>query len=255
MKMRKGLESAIRGLFIVVANKLAAACRCTINTLPNELEKLYGKSLTTHGLRTGFGCARVNWVRATICNAPQPTSSGFSLETGWLSFPWRKPGAQIELLNSRDWYKHDFNLGETVIEKNEKGEPIEIVVLDPEWAQFVMSMSRDIYMGPHMNIPRGSNCEGSVAIAHSSWLAGTSVQCAGSMLVEEGVVKGIRNNSGHYKPSDNHLVSALELLRTVGVILSEVEVYDYTGKHQRSAPEFLRNGYSWVTWEKPQKAA
>lgn len=49
---------------------------------------------------------------------------------------------------------------------------------------------------------------------HSSLVAGESVVCAGEILIVDGVIKRINNNSGHYRPPDKALQNAIdELLR------------------------------------------
>lgn len=46
-------------------------------------------------------------------------------------------------------------------------------------------------------------------------------------------------------PNDNYMVSVLELLRTVGVPLKDVEVYDYANHPQVSGDQFLTERGNW----------
>jgi hypothetical protein len=59
---------------------------------------------------------------------------------------------------------------------------------------------------------------------HSSYLAGDKVLCAGTILIRAGRILGIRNNSGHYKPTADHLVNVLEALKMHGVPLDIISV-------------------------------
>jgi hypothetical protein len=55
---------------------------------------------------------------------------------------------------------------------------------------------------------------------HSSFNAGKDVICAGMLLIDNGVLKVINNESGHYKPSRTHLINCLHALQADGVDLS-----------------------------------
>jgi hypothetical protein len=57
---------------------------------------------------------------------------------------------------------------------------------------------------------------------HSTFNAGKDVICAGIILVREGRLVRIDNNSGHYKPTRAHLVNALGVLNRMGVNLNRV---------------------------------
>jgi len=70
-------------------------------------------------------------------------------------------------------------------------------------------------------------------IQHSSILHGKPVVCAGMIRVEQGILKYIDNDSGHYKPSPDQLKEALRCLRDEhGVDISGVSYMykDATGK-------------------------
>jgi hypothetical protein len=61
-------------------------------------------------------------------------------------------------------------------------------------------------------------------IHHSSLLAGQPVACAGEILVFDGVLRAINNQSGHYQPPPAALRQALHALGTLGVDLKRVSV-------------------------------
>jgi hypothetical protein len=256
-KMQKGRETAIRDLCRFAITKLAAACQVSIQALPNELEKLYGKGLSEHGKHQDS--AQALGVSHYMERAETNRYRVHFIGGKAYQEEWRVPNPKLKLVDSIFWHESTANRNEVALLPGPDGNLRQVQVLEYLWAYFVMSMSRDIYMGPHMSISKGSDSEGKVGVVHSSWLAGTAVQCSGSMLIEKGVVKGIRNNSGHYQPSDNHMVNVLELLRTVGVPLKDVEVVDYMNDRQLSGDEFLAERGNWDNilkrskWRPPEK--
>jgi uncharacterized Zn-binding protein involved in type VI secretion len=71
-------------------------------------------------------------------------------------------------------------------------------------AIFVMDDSGNFY---------ASNIHDVGEFHHSSLMAGKPVAAAGELDVTEGVITGISNRSGHYKPSHDHLMQAVKELR------------------------------------------
>lgn len=96
---------------------------------------------------------------------------------------------------------------------------------------FVMSMGRDIYMGPHQDL----------IFHHSTYLAGDRILAAGSLLIRDGVVEGIKADSGHYLPTARHFVNLIQTLKMHGVDISnlEVKIYSPQGWVRYKAPDFL----------------
>ncbi len=64
----------------------------------------------------------------------------------------------------------------------------------------------------------------SPVLAESSYLAGNAVMCTGTMLIRRGRILGIRNDSGHYRPTADHVVNVLEALKMFGVPLDIIYV-------------------------------
>ena len=63
---------------------------------------------------------------------------------------------------------------------------------------------------------------------HSVLLAGHPALCAGTLRVTRGKIWTISNESGHYKPTTQHLLNFLLILERQGVDLSTVEIRDMT---------------------------
>ncbi len=59
---------------------------------------------------------------------------------------------------------------------------------------------------------------------HSQLAGGLRVVCAGSILVEKGVLKQITEDSGHYLPSPSYLLRVLHVLRYRGLDLSVAQL-------------------------------
>ncbi|HHL33774.1 MAG TPA: hypothetical protein ENJ30_05360 [Desulfobulbaceae bacterium] len=120
--------------------------------------------------------------------------------------------------------------------------------LRTNWACFVMSMSRDLYMAPHFGqLKESSSGSGVIPKYHSSHLAGLPVLCSGSILVKDGWVQGLRNDSGHYQPTNSHLVNVLEHLQMMLVNLKGIEVVDYGGALWADGEDFLSSRGNWAT--------
>jgi len=227
---QQGRQPAMLALFTVVAKNLASVFGGNVNTLPNDLEQFYGTRLTAHGVMKDSIAklgSRHYMARASIEKYRLQFRGG--LAYGLSNYEHRAV-VKFQLASSGDAYDH--------IQENEKG------LVGENWSHFAMGMSREIYMGPHMKY---QNSRGETAYVHSSWLSGTPVQCAGSIFIDKGVVLGVRNNSGHYQPSDDHLVNVLQQLKLVGANIAKVLVYDYNGNPPEgvAGDKFLAERGSW----------
>lgn len=60
---------------------------------------------------------------------------------------------------------------------------------------------------------------------HSSLVAGEPVAAAGTIHVENGVLQGMRDASGHYKPRRSFTLQAIHHLRSSGVDITPEQVY------------------------------
>lgn len=60
---------------------------------------------------------------------------------------------------------------------------------------------------------------------HSSLVAGEPVAAAGTIHVKNGVLQGMRDASGHYKPRRSFTLQAIHYLRSLGVDIKPEQVY------------------------------
>ena len=64
-------------------------------------------------------------------------------------------------------------------------------------------------------------------VYHSSYLGGNDIRCGGRIFVQDGVLKGIDNASGHYQPTRDRLRDAILELKRQGVDLNQTYVLDW----------------------------
>ena len=81
------------------------------------------------------------------------------------------------------------------------------------------------------------------AFHHSSFLSGRPVLCAGEIELQQGMIRYIDNGSGHYKPTTQHLLDCIQVLKRCGVAyLDKIKIYEFAnqGTQWTSALDFLR---------------
>ncbi|KAF9664813.1 hypothetical protein SADUNF_Sadunf16G0057100 [Salix dunnii] len=83
---------------------------------------------------------------------------------------------------------------------------------DAKWI-FVLSTSKTLYVGPKM---KGT-------FQHSSFLAGAATLSAGTLVVENGVLKAVWPHSGHYLPTEENFQAFMSFLREHNVDLTNIK--------------------------------
>lgn len=223
-RMEKRRAPAIQALFECVAFALCRVFKCEINALPRELEWTFGRELSAAGVdvdvwkSTGFEAQYMK--RSELPLYRLWFKGGLAYQWQW----WTTPSGPRVLAESKNAYSPHAGAH----------------TVGYHYAFFVMSMGRDIYMMKH-----DIDCDNKVRKFHSSYLAGGTVMAAGSMLIRQGVVKRIRSDSGHYKPTPTNMLALLQALQMVGVNLSEIVMEDHMGWPVGSAPEFFHKNARW----------
>lgn len=120
-----------------------------------------------------------------------------------------------------------------------------------EEAGYVLSMSREFYVGPFTSLATDEFKE-NFAKFHSDFMRNKPVQCAGVITIRKGRVTEISNKSGHYKPSDPHLVKAIIQLETVGMNPKKIAVSNVNGQ-SINGDEFIQQNGNWETIRKKTK--
>jgi hypothetical protein len=110
---------------------------------------------------------------------------------------------------------------------------------------YAMDKYGNIFVQPDYLRPGfGSNISGYEEqwFNHSSFMAGGDIVCAGCMVIFDGHLRSIDNNSGHYKPNTEHLLAAVQFLHDgEGVTFEDCVIVDFSrGKPPR---EFTYNRF------------
>jgi hypothetical protein len=223
----KGRLPAINGLYICVVDVLKGLFKCEVNTLPRELELMFGRELTKDGRRVDIIDRAAYWMsRAEAEQYKLMIEDRRIYQYTW----WDKDAANVKVLaNSKSTANPGVHVGNDAPEFQ-------------EFAFYTMSMSRDIYMAKHKTATGVGKQDG---IYHSAYLSGGAVMAAGSMLIRDGVILGLRPDSGHYQPTDMNSLSLLEALQMQGVPLDRCEVHTWDGNGAEIAGEFMEQKGNW----------
>lgn len=71
------------------------------------------------------------------------------------------------------------------------------------------------------------------------------MQCGGTISAKKGYITTIKNDSGHYKPSDLALTKVLTIFRTAGVNLKDIIVEGQVSGKSTNADVFLGQNGNW----------
>jgi hypothetical protein len=197
-------QPAIYALFERVVAELCELFECSINGLPRELELLWGRDLTTDGV---YVDVRVNAAEYIT---------------------------RLEAAHYRIWFEngkaYEIAEGKKALADSKRAYLPEAMVQNSlpavDYGFFVLTMSRDLYMAKHRTYDLVTKRPG---FYHSSYVAGSPVQCSGTMLIKNGIISRIRLNSGHYKPHLNNARALIMALRMWGVRMELVLFEDYRG--------------------------
>ena len=227
----RGREPAVYALFTYIANSLSRSLNVSINVLPRELEMLYGRTMGNRGTMLDRDEGHAKYLsRAEVLQYAISWANGKAYQ-----FPHWQPNASKSkrvIANTA----HLSNPG---------------VNIQPGYSGFAMSMSQTIYVAKHHM--QGSAHSGNFHY-HSSYLGGESVLCAGTIKIEQGVVKAIRTNSGHYQPLDEHMLNVVKLLQTVGAPIQNIDIESHNGQLVSKASYFLASQGNWQALMKRKQA-
>jgi hypothetical protein len=84
----------------------------------------------------------------------------------------------------------------------------------------------------------------SIQLNHSTLLAGNEVLCAGTLSIKKGVLKGISNLSGHYRPDTTALKALLRDWQGEDVDIQTVLVLDGLLAIETMAPRYLQGDHT-----------
>jgi hypothetical protein len=229
--MHPAREDAVRSLCRYSIEQMAKGFNCGVQAVPNKLERYYGRTMGAHGQKMDNENPGHYMRRAEVEQYKLIFDRGLAYCFDWQN---KRHGQDFVLTLANTQYIHERDTDQKS--------------LKPDFARFAMSMSRDIYLAPHVSYgaAAGARKQGIAAPAvHSSYLAGMTVLCAGSMCITNGVVTDIRSDSGHYKPTYSQLMNVVQHLCVMGVNTTEVIISDFLSWPLGTASEFLANNEHW----------
>lgn len=207
-------EQDLMVLYKTIVDELCKAFRCSVNVLPQKLEDYWGRVLTKHG---------ADIDTRGVEKGAQPTVAAYLTRAEVDKFRIRFHGGTAYMRDRRYWEFHSPN--PHWVPANSAGigwaygpgAPVGIApMMFPGYAGFALSMGREFYMAPHQGCFDRNN------FFHSSYLAGDSVLCTGTIQIENGFVKGVANDSGHYQPSLDHLLNVAQTLKMQGCFMPSI---------------------------------
>jgi hypothetical protein len=215
--MDQGRKPAVETLYKYVVASLCQIYNVAVNILPRELEATFGRVLGHHGSSIDSRPGVAHYLtRAQAQRFRLRFKDGLAYQ-----FPWRQgrlKNGKLRKANTEDvGWTYSPSLYQQMLQQGRRLDDM----FEPGMCGFAMSMSRDIYVNHH----RGGF--GHDNFFHSSYLAGDAVQCSGSMLIRKGQILCIKNDSGHYRPTLDHIVNVLECLKMHNVDLSKIMVKSF----------------------------
>lgn len=217
--MNAGRRPVIYELYKCIVNTLMERTSMSVNKLPEWLIRTFGRGMGDAAVMTDlqgkaiYLCAEdLRWYRLHFM-------SGLAFQHQW----WE---------NSSELIRADskYSLMAQSADERARAEGC---------SGYVLGMGQDFYMAPHFadEAKRGDRTI-KQSFYHSSYLGGRPVLCAGTMKIENGEVRLITSESGHYRPSESHLLQAVNLLSLFGVRMDRLSVRAF-GKPICSGERFL----------------
>ncbi len=241
----------VHRLFREVADMMCLQLKCAVNTLPSVLEDYWGCLPTFEW----FAVDRGIWGNGRkVKPGSQPNVGKYlqraELEKYRLIFkkgvawqvPWWRPAPPYDLVRA------DSRPAACSFPPDSRNAR----EADPGFAGFVLSMDREFYVAHHYY---GDDRKG---LYHSAYTRGNPVLCAGTIYMDEGVVRVVKNASGHYMPPVESLTNVLDALVMHGIAAHTVKVVAVakswkrrdgsTGQHDVECwgSDFLTKGYQFL---------
>jgi hypothetical protein len=231
--MKEGRYQAILALFQRVTSELQTAFQCTVTQVPGYITEMLGRDLTDGGRNTDA---------------------------------MRNPRYYDELTLRK--FRLRFRSGRAYLFEHRSHLPVRLVPLNSElyeqkitvmgttrldgWGPFVMTVERDFYMSKHH---LADNADPTQCIFHSAYKAAGTVSAAGTMLVKNGQILGLRGDSGHYKPLLHNMAMVVTAFSMLSVPLMPIRIksFDANATDLGSALDFVRSRLNWTEFENAAK--
>jgi hypothetical protein len=230
--MKKGRYQAVLALFDAAVRELRTLLGCDERMVARHIEEIFGRELMPEGAKTDAGAK----TKPEYFTAMQLELYRIRFRAG------RAYHAGLDA--TRPMHLAPLDTAPFFFEIARKGADEKQAPMNKGWGPFVMTMEREFYMTKHwFDTPDHQN------IFHSSYTHGRAISAAGTMYAEHGIIKGIRPDSGHYKPLEHNIVAALLALQMFAVRMDEIEVQDYAGERLGTAREFVQSRLTWPQFQ------
>lgn len=218
----KARYRAIRDLFDGVLTQLKQVLGVDSDLMvSNEMKFMFGVAMTTDGCDTDKDKGMKRFTEDELAQYRVWFKGGVAYQLPW----WDNSGAlKRQLANSSHGYKKMVRGDNNFQSKNYSG--------------FIMTLNRELYM---------TKQDPDKKHFHSSYNGGIRVAAAGTIRIEDGRIRGVRTDSGHYQPRLNSLYTFLWALVMYQVNLRDIEIFDYQNEPQGRADEFLQHPDIWKT--------
>jgi hypothetical protein len=228
--MKRERYPAVSGLFERVKYELVFAFNCHEDDVGHKITEIFGRDLTQDGKNTDQN------KRAAFYDKLQLKLYRIRFKAGrayQLRQNDKRGGMQFAPVNSADFFEAVNAVG---------------AVRTPGWGPFVMTLEREFYMSMHTMKKASDN------IFHSAYTRGGTVSGAGTMLIKNGQILGIRGDSGHYQPGENNMAMVITALGMYSVPLMPINVYHWKdGSVIGTALDFVRSRLTWAEFEAASK--
>ncbi len=242
-KVEEGRLPAMRGLFDKVVAELgtffadaATGAPATPSQVGAKMKLFTANGMSVGGYRTDRVHGMRQFDKEQLCKYLLWFSSGLAYQIPWWS---THPGNRRVLAESR-------RADSPMARGNGNAST-------PDWGPFVMTLDRKIYMTKHsfdLDIKATAEMPITTNNFHSSYNGGNRVAMAGTIGIFRGQIRGIRMDSGHYKPGLHNLNAFLWALKMYQVDLAHVLLYSYDNKPITVASNFLSSGRSWEQFKR-----
>jgi hypothetical protein len=231
--MLKGRYPAVLAVFEASANALCTLLACNRGSLALMIEEIFGRDMHTHGFQVDHDSKRAYYMDKSERQLYRVRFKG-GLAYQYPSWNTSAP-MRLMLANSKKVY----------VPINRKGTNGQVEESSKNFGCFVMTLERELYMFE----PLVGAANSQSGMFHSSFNGGDVVTMAGSMLIKNGKILGIRSDSGHYKPSHMNMAFLLEALAMYAVDLKRIRLYDFDNTELGNGFEFLKARMSWSEFQ------
>jgi hypothetical protein len=234
--MKKERYPAVLALFEAAVMELSARLHCSPPQVAQQIKEIFGRDLTDEGATTDRN-------RDTYYFTDKERALLRIRFKGGLAYHYGIDADTQAALSLKPLDSAKFYLA--ITRRNGAGGAKSEGF--PGWAPFVMTREREFYMSKHwLDDPNHRN------IFHSSYTGGGMVSAAGTMEVKNGIITGIRPDSGHYRPLEHNIVGVLLALQMFGVRMQNLKIFNFERVPLGTAHQFVA---SRLTWQKFQESA